>query len=331
MKSAAESIVLRRGVVTLPQIGLGCWQAKYSEAKRCVGYALDNGYRLIDGGRLYYSERGIGQALKGRPRDSFVYVSKLSPEEHGQVEEGLTDTLSRLGLDYVDLFLINQPNGRNIIHVWKEMLRLRDAGLTRAVGVSNFGWRQLEGLKATGMEMPEVNQIQLNVFNHQKEDVEYLKKEQIAIMAYAPLAHGQKFGELGGATHEEEAAWMIRWCIDKGYVVVPKSSNEERIRQNLDAASATDRALSAEKMAELDRRDEKYSIWKKIGIDGAQQTKLWEAIKDGPVRMKFRPPGSMRRLVAERREARVIKAEEQTSDTASDAPTKKEPKWRKST
>lgn len=274
--SQEESIVLRRGQVTLPTLGLGLLKCSDEEATKVISFALDTGYGLIDGGRLYGNDKGVREALKDRPRDSFCYLAKLRPDEHDKVEETLRDELDKVGLDYVDIFLINNPAGKNIIEVWNEMLRLRDAGLAKAVGVSNFGWKMLEGLKATGVELPEVNEIEVNVFNQQKEDVEWLKKEQIAVIAYAPLAKGEKFGTLGGATKEEEAGWMIRWLLDKGYAVVPKSSNTERIKSNFDNSRTP---LSAEKTAELDEKDEKLVSYHHMV---KYMTKPWDEVKYGP-------------------------------------------------
>lgn len=261
----------------MPLIGLGCWQSSPADAKRSVAYALDNGYHLIDGARVYGNERAVGEALKSRPRDSFCIVSKLAWKEHGDVEECLRDTLACLGLDYIDLFLIHNPIGKQVVSTWKNMLRVRDLGLTRAVGVSNFGWQQLEGLKDTGLELPEVNQIEINVFQHQKEHIAWCRKEGIAIMAYSPLALGKRFGELGGKTKDEEASWMIRWCMDQGFITIPKSIHEARIKQNLET---TRKPLTAQKRAELDAKHDGFSVFG-TGTDGfaSYMCKPWDEVK----------------------------------------------------
>lgn len=152
------------------------------------------------------------------------------------------------------------------------MLKLRDdLGLAKAVGVSNFGKLQLEELEKSGLEPPEVNQIELHLWHQQRELVAYLQEKQISIMAYCPLARGKKWGSLGG-TVEEESYWAMRWCEQKGYICIPKSIKPERVESNF---KCTRVPLSAEKMAELDSKDEGFRASGSVRY----QDLPWDAVK----------------------------------------------------
>lgn len=159
--------------------------------------------------------------------------------EHGSAERvraALHASLRRLGSEYVDLYLVHNPKGGNILEVWQTMLQLRELGLARAVGVSNFGIAHLEGLREAGLEMPEVNQIELHCWLQQREVVAYHRRHGIATMAYSPLARGKRFGQgLAGLAHEtghSEAEVAVRWSLQSGHIVIPKSTDPGRIRDN---------------------------------------------------------------------------------------------------
>lgn len=264
------STTLRRGKLTLPLFGLGTYLSESEDVGPAVKHALEVGYTLIDTAQLYANEEAIGRVLAGRPRDSFQIVTKMS-ENHPNAEAELTESLRKLGLDYVDLYLIHTPRNKECLETWKNMLKLRDRGLAKAVGVSNFGKKQLEELEKCNVELPEVNQIELHVWNQQRELVSYLKEKDIAVMAYCPLARGKKWGSLGGSV-QEEAVWAMRWCEQKGYICIPKTVTLDRVKTNFEWTRAP---LSEEKMAELDTRDEGLRVARSVH----DQDLAWEDVR----------------------------------------------------
>ena len=248
MLSLSSTITLRSGI-QMPQFGLGTWlSSNNGECNSSVTTALENGYRLVDTAQMYGNERDVGIAIKAwceiNPtlnKKPFV-VTKLKGDAHeiGGVTRALKRSLQLLQMDCVDLFLIHSPDGMRCIDTWKEMLECKQLGLTRSVGVSNFGIQQLEGLKNEGLELPEINQIELHPWLQQKETRAYMKTNEIQAMGYCPLARCKQFDQTEVTTISKargiescpEALVAIRWSLEQGIVTIPKSSNEERIIQN---------------------------------------------------------------------------------------------------
>ncbi|CAJ1358708.1 unnamed protein product [Effrenium voratum] len=251
-------LTLRSGL-RMPRFGLGTWQAQGGHCYQAVLEALKVGYRLIDTAQMYGNEAEVGRALQELqiPREEVFIVTKLTGREHGRVAAGhaLRESLEKLKLPYVDLFLIHSPRGGLLIETWEAMLHLRDAGLTKAVGVSNFGPQHLRALQALGKELPEVNQIELHCGWHQKETVACCQELGIAVMAYSPLARGKLFGGplRQVAWSGTEAGLCIRWALQKGYVVIPKSVTPERIRSNATVFQTSLDAVEMEQLESLDR------------------------------------------------------------------------------
>ncbi|CAJ1401247.1 unnamed protein product [Effrenium voratum] len=251
-------LTLRSGL-RMPRFGLGTWQAQGGDCYQAVLEALKVGYRLIDTAQMYGNEAEVGRALQELqiPREEVFIVTKLTGREHGRVAAGhaLRESLEKLKLPYVDLFLIHSPRGGLLIETWEAMLHLRDAGLTKAVGVSNFGPQHLRALQALGKELPEVNQIELHCGWHQKETVACCQELGIAVMAYSPLARGKLFGGplRQVAWSGTEAGLCIRWALQKGYVVIPKSVTPERIRSNATVFQTSLDAVQMEQLESLDR------------------------------------------------------------------------------
>lgn len=253
--SINATVTLRNGL-HMPIFGLGTWlSSNNGEAAAAVTLALDAGYRMIDTAQMYGNEADVGLAIRQWVEKNptlpppFV-VTKLKGDGHeiGSVTRSLKRSLELLQMEAVDLFLIHSPKGMRCVDTWKEMLMCRDMGLTKAVGVSNFGIQQLEGLKNTGLELPEINQIETHVWNQQTETRAYMKENHITAMGYCPLARCKQFGEsklaeLSTEKNVSEASLAIRWCIEQGVIVIPKSSNGDRIVQN---ASAIDIVLTQE-------------------------------------------------------------------------------------
>lgn len=224
-------------------------------------HALKIGYRLIDTAQMYKNETEVGEAIRASqiPRESIFVVTKLSSDEHGRtrVSAALRESLKRLGLSYVDLFLIHSPKPGKVLETWKEMLSLKKEGLAKSVGVSNFGVDQLEGLRNAKLEMPEVNQIEIHPWLQQKKCREYMKMHSIAPMGYCPLGRCKQFGktevkDVASARKKSEAQICIRWSVQSGIVTIPKSSKPTRIAENADIF---DWSLSQSEMKTLESVD----------------------------------------------------------------------------
>eukprot|EP00929_Paragymnodinium_shiwhaense_P057056 TRINITY_DN28556_c0_g1_i1.p1 TRINITY_DN28556_c0_g1~~TRINITY_DN28556_c0_g1_i1.p1 ORF type:complete len:437 (-),score=94.94 TRINITY_DN28556_c0_g1_i1:200-1510(-) len=257
------TIRLRRGL-KMPQMGLGGGGLEGNEGRDAVCAALQAGYRLIDTALFYNTEKDIAAGIKlaGLSRADVFISTKLLQKAHKtpeQVRASLMESLKNLGTNYVDLYLVHNPRAGKIKTVWKQLLELREQGLIRALGVSNFGPQQLEGMRLAGLEMPEVNQIEVHPWRQLPETVAYHEKHGIATMCMAPLARGQMFGrtDLAAIARDmgrTEAEVVVRWCLQKGYIPIPKSIQPERIVLN--AANGFD--LSEKVMARIAKLDTNY-------------------------------------------------------------------------
>jgi diketogulonate reductase-like aldo/keto reductase len=247
------------GGVTMPLLGLGVWQMKAGiETEQAVEWALEAGYRHIDTAALYRNEQSVGAAVRrsSLPREDVFVTTKLMPT-HANVERELAGSLRRLGLDYVDLYLIHWPLPLMSGRQWRELESLRKRGLARAIGVSNFGRGRLAKLRRDASETPAVNQILFNPFSYRRQLLDYCLEQGIVVEAYSPLARG------GGLSHptiaglaerlgRTPAQVMLRWAIQHHAVVIPKSSRRDRIRSN---AQLFDFELSEDDMRSLDALD----------------------------------------------------------------------------
>lgn len=231
---------------TMPIFGLGCWDMRGDSVYNAVSKAIKEGYRLFDTAQFYGNEADVGRALNdsGLSRDEYFVVTKLDFSVHGYkvAKSKLKESLSKLGLDYVDLYLIHSPRVGKIIETWKAFVELKAEGLTKSIGVSNFNIHHLEPLLKTGMEIPNVNQIELHPWNQHRSIVDYCNENKIAIMGYCPLARGKMFEDgkcieldnLSKIYDKTKAQIILRWAIQSGYITIPKSGNETRIRENAD-------------------------------------------------------------------------------------------------
>lgn len=243
----------------MPVLGLGVWQiSEGAETERAVEWALEAGYRLIDTAAMYRNEKSVGAAVRRSdiPRDEIFVTTKLLPV-HASSSRELAKSLERLGLDYVDLYLIHWPIPFRNTHVWRELEELQDQGLAHEIGVSNFGAGKLESLLRDGRRTPAVNQVQFNPFHYRRGLLEYCSGHGIVLEAYSPLARGggmedPTIREIGERLGRTSAQVMLRWAIQHGAVVIPKSSDRERIRSN---AQVFDFELDADEMRALDALD----------------------------------------------------------------------------
>jgi len=240
----------------MPPLGLGVWQmAAGRETEQAVEWALEAGYRHIDTASLYRNEQSVGAALarSGLPREEVFVTTKLMPLRPS-AERELRRSLERLGLEYVDLYLIHFPVPGTIRRHWKALESLQERGLARTVGVSNFGRDRLRNL---GGAKPAANQVQLSPFHYRRALLGYCAEEGIVVVAYSPLERGRALADptivaVAERAGRTPAQVMLRWSLQRGAVVIPKSSNRERIREN---AQIFDFELDADAMRELDGLD----------------------------------------------------------------------------
>lgn len=249
--------------VFIPRVGLGVFQVAPVETEEVVSLALAAGYRHIDTAAAYDNEEGVGRALSSSSleRDEVFVTTKLWNSQHGrdQARPALQASLDRLGLDYVDLFLIHWPvpSHDRYVETWEALLELRGDGLARAVGVSNFLPKHLDRLKEATDVMPPINQVELHPHLVQDELRAYHREHGIVTEAWSPLAKARILDEpiLQGIAerHGRTAAQVVlRWHLQLGNVVIPKSITPARIAANLDLF---DFELSDDEMEEISSLD----------------------------------------------------------------------------
>ena len=255
--AAVPSIPLHDGVA-IPQLGLGTARIPDEETRRIVGEALDVGYRFVDTAASYENERGVGLGIadSGLPREQVFVSTKLRGRDQGydSAKRALRDSLDRLGLEYVDLYLIHWPLPRldRYVESWLAMEELLAEGLTRTIGVSNFLPEHLDRLAAASSTVPAVNQIECHPRDPQLEQRADDARRGIVTESWSPLANGGELlrepvlagiGERHGRT---PAQVVLRWHVQQGLVTFPKASSRDRLVENLDVF---DFALSDEDMA----------------------------------------------------------------------------------
>lgn len=246
--------------VKIPQIGFGVYKVDNSKANQVVGWALESGYRSIDTASVYGNEQGVGQALQesGIAREELFVTSKLWNDEQGYDASlrAFDSSLERLGLDYLDLYLIHWPNPNQELYVdsWRALEKLYADGRVRAIGVSNFLPANLEVLAEQCEIKPVLNQIEYHPALQQVQIARYCVKNRIAIEAWAPLSRGEVFdspvlAEIADWHGKTPAQIILRWHLQEGRIIIPKSSNKERIAENIDIL---DFALNNDAMIDIE-------------------------------------------------------------------------------
>lgn len=242
----------------MPQFGLGVYQITGARCVSAIKHALGVGYRHIDTAALYGNEAEVGQAVResGVPRDAVFVTTKLWNADQGydKALKAGAASLKKLGLDRIDLYLIHWPEPGKRADSWRALLDLRERGEARSIGVSNYTVAHLRELMAQSKVAPAVNQVEFNPFLYQRELLTFCNDHGIALVAYCPLARAQKLRDarlLAVATkHGKTAAQaMVRWALQRGVGVIPKSSNTQRINEN---ANVFDFALDTDDMQRLD-------------------------------------------------------------------------------
>ena len=282
--------------IKMPTVGFGTYLIEDEDAQALVYQAIRSGYRHIDTAEGYGNENGVGLGIKagmadlGLAREELFVTTKLFPGNEAwgrplKTVEGtiasLNNSLAKLQLDYVDMYLIHAPFGNaQRLAQWETLLELQRQGKVRTVGVSNFNKTHIEEIKAAGLPLPAVNQIELHPWSQKLDLVRYLAENNITITAYSSLVplstwratEGQASAKTegmkaDGASAESpfkmmakkygvsEAQVLLRWGVQNGYAVLPKSANVERIRQNIDLFSFEIDAGDMAMIAEMDRGD----------------------------------------------------------------------------
>jgi 2,5-diketo-D-gluconate reductase A len=248
----------------IPQLGYGVFQVPPEDAERVTTLALEAGYRHIDTAAAYNNEEGVGRAIRasGLPRGEVYITTKLWNDNQGRATAPrvLDASLRRLGLDYVDLYLIHWPSPRQGLYVetWQAFEELRDAGRTRSIGVSNFTIEHLDRLARETSTTPAVNQVELHPRFQQTELRAYHREHGIVTEAWSPLGKGGEIledptiGAIANNHGKTPAQVILRWHLQIGNVTFPKSVTPERIRENIDVF---DLELTDEEVKQIDQLD----------------------------------------------------------------------------
>jgi 2,5-diketo-D-gluconate reductase A len=246
------SVTLGAGV-EMPLLGFGTWQIRGAAAYEAVRDALEAGYRHIDTATMYGNEAEVGRALadSGVPRDEVFVTTKLPPERAGRERATLDASLRALGVDAVDLWLIHWPPRRKSVPVWREMLTARSEGRARAVGVSNYGVDEIDELIAATGEKPAVNQIRFGPALYDPKLVAEHRERGVVVEGYSPFKttnlHDPVLTGIAAEHGVDPARVVLRWHVQHGIVVIPKSATPERIATNaaLDGFELTDDEMAA--------------------------------------------------------------------------------------
>ncbi len=243
MKLHMDSTVELLNGVEMPRLGLGVWRAKDGEeTENAVLAALKAGYRSIDTASMYDNEQSVGRAIRtsGVPRDQIFLTTKVWNNEQGYEStlQAFQNSLNRLEMEYVDLYLVHWPVVGKYNETYRALEELHDQGLVRAIGVSNFNIHHLEDLMGSCRVKPMVNQVEFHPLHTQKRLFAFCRKEGIQLESWRPLMQGRLdlplIAELAVKYNKTPAQIVLRWHLQLGVVTIPKSVNEERIRENAD-------------------------------------------------------------------------------------------------
>lgn len=248
----------------IPQVGLGVWQTPNDEAAPAVKAALDAGYRHVDTAAVYENEEGVGEGIRqsGLSRSDIFLTTKLWNNDQGyeQTLKAFEASLKRLGTDYVDLYLIHWPSAHRglFVDTWKALVKLKEEGRAKSIGVSNFYPEHIEKIVAETSVTPVINQIELHPDFQQRETRAFHEKHKIATQSWSPLGQGKLLGhpviaEIAQKLGRTPAQVIIRWHIDNGLVVIPKSVTPSRIVENF---KVFDFQLSSEDLQKLNGLDD---------------------------------------------------------------------------
>lgn len=256
--------------VKMPQLGFGVFQIPdLKECEQAVLDAIDSGYRLIDTAAAYHNEEAVGAAIKksGVAREKLFITSKLlwvSDASYERAKKGIETSLNKLGLDYIDLYLLHQPYG-DVIGAWKALEEAYHAGKIRAIGVSNFYADQLKNLILTCDVKPVINQIEVNPWYQQKQEIKLNQAEDVRVEAWAPFAEGKHnifqnevLAEIGQKYGKANGQVILRWLMQRGIVVIPKSVHKNRMEENFDVFDFELNDEDMQTIAKLDKDESQF-------------------------------------------------------------------------
>lgn len=260
-----EYVTLSNGV-KMPVLGYGVYQVTRDECERCVLDALDAGYRSIDTAQSYFNEEQVGSAIQksGVPREDVFLTTKVWIEHYGceAAKASVLESMEKLRTDYLDLVLLHQPFS-DAYGAWRALEELYDAGKLRAIGISNFYADRMVDFAAFNRIPPMVNQVETHIFNQQKTAKEWADKYGVQLEAWAPFGEGRGgtfdnpvIVEIAKKYGKTPAQVMLRWHIQRGIVVIPKSTHKERMAENFNVFDFT---LTAEDMAAISALDKETS------------------------------------------------------------------------
>ena len=265
MQTAVEPVARLNNGVMIPRLGLGVYQSSPGQVtQKAVEYALKIGYRHIDTARIYNNESDVGSALRnsGIRREDVFITTKLWNSDQGYETalKACDASLKRLGLKYLDLYLIHWPVQETRDQSWKALAQLLKDGKTRAIGVSNYTIHHLTELLEQSDTVPMVNQVEFSPFLYQKQLLDYCEKNKIQLEAYSPLTQGAKLNhpriqQISKKHDKTPAQVLIRWSLQHNLITIPKSIREERIKEN---SQVFDYNLTTEDMRILDSLDENF-------------------------------------------------------------------------
>ncbi|MGM9906697.1 aldo/keto reductase [Limosilactobacillus sp.] len=255
--------------VEMPTLGFGVFQVPdLSQAEQAVTDALNTGYRLIDTAAAYQNEEAVGNAIakSSVKREDIFVTSKLwvSDFNYERAKKGIDTSLQKLGLDYIDLYLLHQPYG-DTMGAWRALEEAQKAGKIRSIGVSNFYADQLKDLELTEPVKPAVNQIEVNPWYQQDQEVKFAQGEDIRVEAWAPFAEGkhdiftnETIAKIAAKYGKSNGQVILRWLLQRGITVIPKSVHQKRMAENIDVFDFELSADDMKAMASLDKNESQF-------------------------------------------------------------------------
>lgn len=253
----------------MPQLGFGVFQmTDLAECEQAVVDAIASGYRLIDTAAAYHNEAAVGRAIKrsGVAREELFITSKLwvSDASYERAKKGLDQSLQNLGVDYLDLYLLHQPFG-DVIGAWRALEEAYKAGKIRAIGVSNFYADQLKNLILSTDVKPVINQIEVNPWYQEHSEVAFAQAEDVQVEAWAPFAEGkhniftdERIAAIGDRYGKSNGQVILRWLLQRGIVVIPKSVHQNRIAENIDVFDFELTTAEMATMNDLDKGESQF-------------------------------------------------------------------------
>lgn len=263
-----DMVQLNNGV-QMPQLGFGVFQmTDLAECEQAVVDAIASGYRLIDTAAAYHNEAAVGRAIKrsGVAREELFITSKLwvSDASYERAKKGLDQSLQNLGVDYLDLYLLHQPFG-DVIGAWRALEEAYKAGKIRAIGVSNFYADQLKNLILSTDVKPVINQIEVNPWYQEHSEVAFAQAEDVQVEAWAPFAEGkhniftdERIAAIGDRYGKSNGQVILRWLLQRGIVVIPKSVHQNRIAENIDVFDFELTTAEMATMNDLDKGESQF-------------------------------------------------------------------------